>query len=371
MIIINAMKRKLNAHSLPLGVLSLFFLLQIGCSDEVNPTEEVVKDDEEEVTEDSVLDNTPIEIYPSEVFTFYDEWRITMGNGDSQDNLIGFVHPDYFYGIDDGTKWVIYKTPNSGGTTANSSNTRSELRQVTEWTPSEGGKLSGTLKVMHVSTTADARVPASFSVVVGQIHSDDGHENEPLKIFYKKFPGHTRGSVFWNYEINTSGDNSERWDYSTAVWGHDWSVVGPTPDSFPDEPEDGIELDEEFSYEVNVYEGVMYLTFSSEGHETQTFTKSLISSEYTEYANIPNQVLTVFASTGQDGVEVASAYAGEQQYFKQGAYNQTNGKTPDDNMIWSTGAETYGGSLSRQYENGSYTEVWFREAALGPGTKPQ
>ncbi|MEQ9307180.1 MAG: polysaccharide lyase family 7 protein [Marinoscillum sp.] len=365
------MKRKLNAHSLPLGVLSLFFLLQIGCSDEVNPTEEVVKDDEEEVTEDSVLDNTPIEIYPSEVFTFYDEWRITMGNGDSQDNLINFVHPDYFYGIDDGTKWVIYKTPNSGGTTANSSNTRSELRQVTEWTPSEGGKLSGTLKVMHVSTTADARVPASFSVVVGQIHSDDGHENEPLKIFYKKFPGHTRGSVFWNYEINTSGDNSERWDYSTAVWGHDWSEVGATPDTYPEEPTDGIELGEEFSYEVNVYEGVMYLTFTSEGHETQTFTKSLISSEYTEHANIPNQVLTVFASTGQDGVEVASAYAGEQQYFKQGAYNQTNGKTPDDNMIWSTGAETYGGSLSRQYENGSYTEVWFREAALGPGTKPQ
>ena len=363
------MKNNLKPHSLLVGVLSIFFLLQISCSDEVNPRKELVKDEEEEVIEDSIPENIPTEIYPSEVFSFYGEWRITMGNGNSQDNLIDFMHPDYFHGIDDGTKWVIYKTPNSGGTTANSSNTRSELRQVNEWTPNDGGKLSGTLKVMHVSTTADARVPASFSVVVGQIHSDDGHENEPLKIFYKKFPGHTKGSVFWNYEINTSGDNAERWDYSTAVWGYDWSVVGVTPDTYPEEPTNGIELNEEFSYEVNVYEGVMHLTFTSANHETKTFSKSLISSDYTEYADIPDQVLTVFESTGQDGVEVANAYAGELQYFKQGAYNQTNGKSPSDNMIWSTGAETYGGSLSQQYESGSYTEVWFREAALGPGTE--
>ena len=120
-----------------------------------------------------------------------------------------------------------------GGTTPNSSNTRSELREKSEWTPETGGKLTGTLKVMQVSTTGDARVPATFSVVVGQIHSSEGHENEPLKIFYKKFPGHTKGSVFWNYEINTDGDNGERWDYSIPVWGYDWSVVGSSVDSYP------------------------------------------------------------------------------------------------------------------------------------------
>ena len=38
--------------------------------------------------------------------------------------------------------------------------------------------------------------PQVTSVVVGQIHSADGHENEPFKLYYKKFPGHTKGSVF-------------------------------------------------------------------------------------------------------------------------------------------------------------------------------
>lgn len=39
---------------------------------------------------------------------------------------------------------------------------------------------------MHVSTSGDARVAASYAVVVGQIHGTEGHENEPLKIFTKK-----------------------------------------------------------------------------------------------------------------------------------------------------------------------------------------
>jgi len=95
-----------------------------------------------------------------------------------------------------------------------------------------------------------------------------------------------------------------------------------------------------------------------------------VSSEYTSYSDIPQQVLTVFSSTGQDGTERSNAYAGELQYFKQGAYNQTNGKDPADNMVWNTGAETYGGDLAEQYANGSYTEVWFIEATVGPGRAP-
>ncbi|MGH1365335.1 MAG: polysaccharide lyase family 7 protein [Calditrichia bacterium] len=305
--------------------------------------------------------------FPSDVIPFFAEWRITMGDGSSESNLIDFEHPDYFFDTNDGTTdWVVYKTPNSGGTTPNSSNTRSELRQKSEWTPETGGNLTATLKVMNVSTTSNAMVPAAFSCVVGQIHSDEGHENEPLKIYYKKFPGHTKGSVFWNYEINTEGSNSERWDFSTAVWGYDWSVVGTDSTTYPAEPADGIELNEEFSYEVNVYDGIMYLTFTSPGHPTKSFTKNLIVSEYTNYSDIPQQVLTVFASTGQDGTEKANAYAGELQYFKQGSYNQSNGKNPSDNMVWNTGAQTYNGNLADQYANGSYAEVWFKEATVGP-----
>tara|TARA_B110000046_G_scaffold62876_2_gene70347 strand:+ start:2423 stop:4423 length:2001 start_codon:yes stop_codon:yes gene_type:complete len=312
-------------------------------------------------------------VYPSEVIPFMDKFKMLMGDGTNVENLIDFENKDFFYTVIDGTRrWVVYKTPNSGVTSKNSSNTRTELHEKREWTPEEGGKLTGTCKVMQVSISGDARVAASYSVVVGQIHGGEGHENEPFKLFYKKFPGHTKGSVFWNYEINTKGDdNSGRWDYSSAIWGHDMSVVGKSKTDFPAEPNDGIELGEEFSYEINVYKGIMYLTFKSDGHATKTFTKNLIESEYINQLNIPAQVQKLFVPIGQDGTERASAYSGELNYFKQGAYNQTNGKAPEKNRVWCAGAETFGGNIAKQYENGCYTEVWFREATIGSGTPQQ
>ena len=311
-------------------------------------------------------------VYPSEVIPFMDKFKILMGDGTREENLVDFEYKDFFYTVIDGTRrWVVFKTPNSGVTSPNSSNTRTELHEKREWVPEEGGNLTGTCKVMHVSTSGDARVAASFSTVVGQIHSGEGHENEPFKLYYKKFPGHEKGSVFWNYEINTAGeDNSGRWDFSTAIWGHDMAVVGKAKDDYPAEPEDGIKLGEEFSYEVNVYEGIMYLTFKSQNHETKTFSKNLIASEYVNKADLPEQVKTLFGPLGQDGTERETAYKGELNYFKQGAYNQTNGKNPAENRVWHTGAETYGGDIAKQYEKGSYTEVWFRDSTVGPGKPP-
>ncbi len=312
-------------------------------------------------------------VYPNEVIPFMDKFKIMTGDGTKLDSITEFQDPNFFYTVIDGTRrWVVYKTPNSGVTSENSSNTRTELHEKREWTPEEGGKLTGTCKVMQVSVSGDARVAASYSTVVGQIHSGEGHENEPIKIFYKKFPGQAKGSVFWNYEINTAGDdNSGRWDFSTAVWGHDMSVVGSSKEDFPTEPQDGIELGEIFNYEINVYKGIMYLTFSSEGHPTKTFTKNLIASEYTTKASIPEQTKKLFVPIGQDGVERPEAYSGELNFFKQGAYNQTNGKSPETNLVWCAGAETYGGDIQKQYENGCYTEVWFLKATVGPGTPPQ
>ncbi|MFK7972862.1 MAG: polysaccharide lyase family 7 protein [Bacteroidia bacterium] len=308
--------------------------------------------------------------YPSDIISSLDLWTIMLGNGEIHKNLVNFEDKEYFYTTHDDTDWIVYKAPNGGITSPNSHNTRTELGQKKRWTPKTGGKLNGTLKVMHVSTSGDARVAASYSVVVGQIHSGDGHENEPIKIFYKKFPGHEKGSVFWNYEINTEGDNSARWDFSTAIWGHDMSVLGTDSVTAPAEPADGIALGEEFSYEINVYEGIMYLTFTSEGHETKTFTKNLIKSDYANASDMPQQIVDLFSVIGRDGVEQANAYEGEMQFFKQGAYNQTNGKAPSTNMVWSTGAATYNGDIAKQYANGSYAEVWFRSSSIGPGTAP-
>ena len=314
-------------------------------------------------TSDTVVESEATITYPSDVIPFMDKWKILLGDGTYVDDLVNYQKNDFFYvENENGTDWVVYKTPNSGITSRTSSNTRTELGQKEHWIPEVGGKLTGTTKVQHVSTTGDATVSSSYSVVIGQIHSDEGHENEPLKIFYKKFPGHKKGSVFWNYEINTEGDNSGRWDFSTAVWGYDFSKVGAGSDVYPDEPEDGIALGEEFSYEVNVFEGIMYLTFTSEGHETITFTKSLVKSDFPTKADIPQQVIDVYSSRRSVSPEREIAYAGEINYFKQGCYNQANGK--------STKSETYDGDIEKQYANGSYAEVWFREATVGPSVEP-
>ena len=318
---------------------------------------------------DSANDNANAtdRLYPSDVLPFLDQWKILNGDGSRSDDLVDYEAPGFFYATTEGdTNWVVYKTPNAGVTSRTSSNTRTELGERRRWRLEEGGRLTGTLKVMHVSTSGDARVAASHSVVVGQIHSVEGHENEPLKIFYKKYPGHETGSVFWNYEINTAGDdNGGRWDYSTPVWGHDMFVLGDAPDAAPSEPENGVALGEEFSYTVDVDGGVMTLTFERDGYAPKTFTKSLVASEYIRDIDRPDQITTYYAGLGRDGTERPGAYAGELQIFKQGAYNQTNGKAPEDNMVWSTGAETYGGDIEKQYANGAYAEVWFREGRLG------
>ena len=300
------------------------------------------------------------------VLPFFNHWNLILGNGSNAGDASMLEDTNFFYTTSDKAgDWVVFKAPNAGNTHGTSNNTRTELAQLKKWSALTTNKLSATLKVMNVSVTGDARVAASYSTVVGQIHSADGHENEPLKIFYKKFPGHTKGSVFWHYEINTAGeDNSGRWDYSTSVWGYDFSVVSEEENTYPAEPTEGIALGEEFSYEIEVEDGSMYLTFKSKGHPTKVFRKSLLESEYTTKEDIPQQTKDLFFPIGQDGVERENAYANEGLFFKLGSYNQTNGKSPEVNKLWCSGAETFGGDIQKQYETGNYAEVWFRAAEI-------
>lgn len=301
-----------------------------------------------------------------DLIPFFENWNLILGDGSNVGDASGTEDSLYFYTTQDKQGgWVVFKTPNAGNTHGTSNNTRTELAQLKKWSANSSNKLAANLKVMNVSSSGDARVAASYSVVVGQIHSADGHENEPLKIFYKKFPGHSKGSVFWHYEINTDGeDNSGRWDYSTAVWGYDFSVVGLDSNKYPSEPEEGIALGEEFSYEIVVDKGFMNLTFKCEGHEDKVFSKNLINSEYSTIEGVSQQTKDLFFTIGQDGLERKEAYAHEGLFFKLGSYNQTNGKSPKVNRNWCSGAETFGGDVQKQYETGNFTEVWFRNAEL-------
>ncbi|MDO7136148.1 polysaccharide lyase family 7 protein [Algibacter lectus] len=337
-------------------VILSFFLSLNGCKNET-------KTENNEAIKEEVIKT----VYASDVIPFFDDWKLILGDGSNVGIANNFENKDFFYTANNGTNdWIVFKAPNGGDTHGTSNNTRTELAQIKKWYPKTANdKLTATLKVMNVSATGDARVAASHAVVVGQIHSADKHENEPLKIFYKKFPGHTKGSVFWHYEINTAGDdNSGRWDYSSAVWGNDFSVVGTEANTYPEEPKDGIALGEEFSYEIEVKDGMMNLKFTSKDQETKTFTKNLIESEYTTAADIPEQTQKLFVPIGQDGVEREAAYTGEGCFFKLGAYNQTNGKSPEVNKNWCSGAETHGGDIEKQYADGNYAEVWFKTASI-------
>ena len=52
--------------------------------------------------------------YPSDVISFFDKWKITLGDGSGVSNLVNYENEDYFYNSNDITDWVVYKTPNSG-----------------------------------------------------------------------------------------------------------------------------------------------------------------------------------------------------------------------------------------------------------------
>ncbi|MGJ8693131.1 MAG: polysaccharide lyase family 7 protein [Thalassotalea sp.] len=68
-----------------------------------------------------------------------------------------------------------------------------------------------------ITVPSTGKFPA-YSVVVGQIHAGTqsdksagfGWGNEPLKIYFKKYPKHQYGSVFWTYEGNLPKEDINR-----------------------------------------------------------------------------------------------------------------------------------------------------------------
>ena len=108
----------------------------------------------------------------NEVIPFFQHWNLILGDGSNVGKAIDYENKDFFYAtIDDEEEWVVFKSPNAGNTHGTSNNTRTELAQLKKWSPLTNAKLDATLKVMNVASTGDARVAATYSVVVGQIHS--------------------------------------------------------------------------------------------------------------------------------------------------------------------------------------------------------
>ena len=323
---------------------------------------------------------------PGDVFDL-SEWKITVpldADGDDRPDTIevkelrSYSHPDFFHLDADGH--LVFAAPNKAATTPNSTNTRSELRQMLRGTNTRhkthgpmnnfavearagsdtfariGGRLDATLKVDHVARRAgNPQVRAAYSAVVGQIHAvkyDDtssgfGYGNEPIKIYYKKWPDHDYGSVFWTYERNLPRDDDNRTDIAYPVFGNLWDDPGdPGPD--------GIALGEEFSYTINVHRNTMYVEVSNPRLGTRRYKKSLVHN--------------VDAYGERDLLDNPYSYGGDSLYFKAGIYNQCS--TKPGGGFWY--AECPGtGDWKTDKANGDYAQATFSKLTVGEATEPE
>ncbi|MBQ4832053.1 polysaccharide lyase family 7 protein [Pseudoalteromonas sp. MMG010] len=325
-------------------------------------------------------------ILPAQKFDL-SQWQINTPTDIDNDGVVdeirlkelqSYYHPDYFYINDEGN--MVFAAPNKAITSVNSTNTRSELHNMlggelaqekdfsnnfalknnrrAEQFAQIGGNLKATLSVNHVSKRAKyAEKPTAYSVVVGQVHAIQdparqaegegyGWGNEPLKIYFKKWPNHQYGSVFWNYERNLEKDNPNRIDISYPVWGNDWLDKS--------EPaKKGIALDEPFSYEVNVVDNTMYLTFTNERHGTMKYEINLANN--------------IDAFGVQDTLDHPKGYQGEGHFFKAGAYNQCS---TADKPSFRYPACPGTGDWKTDKLNGDYTQVTFMALTTTSGYLP-
>jgi poly(beta-D-mannuronate) lyase len=315
-------------------------------------------------------------------------WKITLPlegrGGKARDVDVGsintFYHPDFFYA--NAERGIVFAAPNKAATTGGSSNTRSEFRQImggysgddpkakrnnfslaanpnAEKFADIGGKLEATLKVDAVSVHAGyPNKPPAYSVVVGQIHAGDdngllhstddafGWGNEPIKIYYKKWPNHATGSVFWSYEKNLPKNDPNRIDIAYPVWGNTWEN--------PAEPgEQGIALGEEFSYVINVHDNIMYLTFTTKNQSDVKYEIDL-SNNVDAYGKV-------------DTLDNPNGYQQDWFYFKAGAYNQCSSK--DAPGMWYTNCPGTG-DWEIDKANGDYAQATFSKIVLSPSEAP-
>ncbi len=286
-----------------------------------------------------------------------------------------YSHPDFFYLDDQGR--LVFASPNKATTTPNTSNARSELRYMlrgkntkikthsaannfavearkgSDKFGSVGGKMEATLQVNHVAKNAgDPSKRSAYSVVVGQIHaikykstkSGFGFGNEPLKIFYKKWPDHETGSLFWTYERNLAKDNPLRKDIDYPIWGNAW-------DNAEDPKENGIALGEDFSYTVNVYKNTMHLIFETANKETKQFKINLANNR------------DAFGQIDED--DNLYSYGGDHLYFKAGVYNQCSPRGGEG--FWYVGCDGTG-VWETDKANGDYVQATFSRLVVGDAT---
>ncbi|PPB80813.1 poly(beta-D-mannuronate) lyase [Albidovulum inexpectatum] len=254
-------------------------------------------------------------------------WKLTLpvdrdGNGKvdeiEENELQDFSDTEFFY-TDPATGGMVFRVSTANGkTTPNSSYFRTELREMlrggdetiatrnddgtpnkNNWVlstaPEEAKQLAGgvdgvmraRLAVNQVTRLGDSSKVGR--VIIGQIHAKD---DEPVRLYYRKLPQNSRGSIYFAHEPVGKDD----------VWVE---MIGSRSDH-AENPADGIALDEIFEYEIRTF------------------------SEQVDGTAHPILQVTI---TREDGSEVTAKYdmvdsgystMNDFMYFKAGAYSQNN-----------------------------------------------
>jgi poly(beta-D-mannuronate) lyase len=235
----------------------------------------------------------------------------------------GFTDEFFFTGLDGGM--VFRSTIGGAKTSAGTSYTRSELREMLRrgntsistrgvnlnnwilgYQPDPGiavggrnGMLRGTLAVNHVTETGDRSKIGR--VVIGQIHAES---DEPARLYYRKYPENERGFIYLAHGgfIYLAHEIRNSDDIYLPVLG----PVNSNLDNAPADdanPENGIALDEIFSYEIT-QQGARIDVIVRRGDSIGP----IIGHNYVDMQQ---------QNSGYDVPE-------EWMYFKAGAYTQNN-----------------------------------------------
>ena len=239
-------------------------------------------------------------------------WKLTRPNQQEKNESIlsnGYFVAGEFY-TDPVTGAMVFWCPNDG-LTGGSTYPRNELREMmrcgntsigtqginkNNWVFSSStmanqqaaagvdGIMTATVAVDHVSETSDA----SFKVgrtIIGQIHASD---DEPCRLYYRKLPGNTKGSIYLAHEPTTG---PEQW----------YDMIGSRSDNASD-PVDGIALGEQFSYEIKAIGNLLTVTIMRDSMD-----------DVIQEVDMTN-----------------SGFADDWMYFKAGNYNQNNAGNPGE-----------------------------------------
>ena len=251
-----------------------------------------------------------------------DDWYLTLPedvNQDGKADMIsenqlanGWTDNRYFYRSEDGG--LVFKAPVAGAKTSKNTNyVRTELREMlrrgntkiktaepgkNNWVLSTAakryrkkaggvdGELHASLAVNYVTTTGSKSEVGR--VIIGQIH---GRDDEPVRLYYRKLPHHTKGSLYFAHEVKGEED-----DIYIPLLGNRSNSA--------EDPIDGISLNEKFSY-----------TIVAAGHALEV---SILKSG--------KAIARKRIDMSQSGYDSSDEYL----YFKAGVYNQNKSGRPDD-----------------------------------------